>query len=90
MGVTSWPCPGCGQQQSQAHENGAEIKIALCAACAEHFTKERDEILREKQGRKEKALQLQLLAQRYGAAEADAKNFAQLCLAQQSEADGQG
>ncbi len=87
MGVTSWPCPGCGQQQSTSHENGQEVQVRLCAACAEHFQAERDEILTSQQGRKEKALQLQLLAQRYGAHEQDAKNFAQLCLAEQKAAE---
>jgi hypothetical protein len=87
MGVTTWPCPGCGQQQRAVHENGQEISLTLCPACAEHFAGERDQILAEPQGRKEKALQLQLLAQRYGVAEQDAKNFAQLCLAEQKAAE---
>jgi len=36
MGITSWPCPSCGQVQTQTHENGEEVEASRpCAACAE-------------------------------------------------------
>jgi hypothetical protein len=35
MGVTTWPCPGCGQQQRQEHPNGEAQSLQLCAACKE-------------------------------------------------------
>lgn len=82
MGVTTWACPGCGQAQRQEHQNGEAVITTLCAACAEHFVAERDEILSASGAKKEKELQLQLLAQRYGAPEQDARNFAKLCLAE--------
>lgn len=39
MGITTWPCPGCGQQQKSEHANGETVKVALCAACAEKKAK---------------------------------------------------
>lgn len=35
MGTTSWPCPSCGQAQTEIHENGHEVALRLCAACQE-------------------------------------------------------
>lgn len=81
MGVTTYPCPGCGQAQRQEHPNGQVILPTLCPACAEHFSQERDEVLQSNIPKKEKVLALTLLAQRYGADEQSAQNFARLCLA---------
>ena len=84
MGVTTFPCPKCGQAQSETHENGAAVKVRLCAACAESFTKERDEILGKQAAKKDKQAALERLALNYGAPEQDAKGFAQACLAAES------
>lgn len=35
MGVTTIPCPKCGQAQTTFHENGQAVEARLCAACAE-------------------------------------------------------
>jgi len=35
MGITTWPCAGCGQQQSTTHQNGEAPALRLCAACEE-------------------------------------------------------
>lgn len=35
MGITSWPCPGCGQQQKSEHPNGVMVHTVLCASCQE-------------------------------------------------------
>lgn len=36
MGVTEFPCPGCGQAQKVRAPNGTEVNTqALCAACRE-------------------------------------------------------
>jgi len=36
MGITSWPCPKCGQVQTETHENGHEVQATRkCAACEE-------------------------------------------------------
>jgi hypothetical protein len=40
MGDTTWPCPGCGQQQREWHPNGEEKKLRLCAACQEKADQE--------------------------------------------------
>lgn len=40
MGITTWPCPGCGQQQKVDHANGETVKPTLCAACAERKAKQ--------------------------------------------------
>lgn len=78
MGVTTWPCPSCGQQQRAEHANGEEIRPRLCPACAEGFTRERDEIIAAKLSKKETRLALEVLAKRYGAPDQDARNFALL------------
>lgn len=35
MGITTWPCPKCGQQQKREHANGETVKSEKCAACKE-------------------------------------------------------
>lgn len=35
MGITTWPCAKCGQQQKEEHPNGAAVPLRLCAACKE-------------------------------------------------------
>lgn len=35
MGVTTWPCQGCGQQQREDHPNGEAPNLRLCATCEE-------------------------------------------------------
>lgn len=36
MGVTEFPCPGCGTPQKVRAPNGQEVNAqALCAACTE-------------------------------------------------------
>jgi len=35
MPSTSYPCPGCNQQQHVQHGFGTSVELALCAACAE-------------------------------------------------------
>jgi hypothetical protein len=35
MGVTTWPCAGCGQQQRQEHQNSETPTLRLCASCQE-------------------------------------------------------
>jgi transcription elongation factor Elf1 len=35
MGVTTFPCPRCGQAQRETHDNGETVEVRLCAACEE-------------------------------------------------------
>lgn len=35
MPSTSYPCPGCNQQQNVQHGFGTSVEPALCPACAE-------------------------------------------------------
>jgi Zn ribbon nucleic-acid-binding protein len=35
MGSYTYPCPSCWQQQRLEIANGAKVRHALCAACAE-------------------------------------------------------
>jgi len=38
MGITSWPCPSCGQNQTADHPNGEDpqrFRSRFCAACLE-------------------------------------------------------
>jgi endogenous inhibitor of DNA gyrase (YacG/DUF329 family) len=53
MGVTTYPCPHCSQQQRVEHENSQEVRPALCPACLEAFLSEEAVIkqLAEKYGR---------------------------------------
>ena len=44
MGVTTIPCPRCGQAQTTFHDNGQEVGPRLCAACAEQEQKEKAEV----------------------------------------------
>jgi predicted RNA-binding Zn-ribbon protein involved in translation (DUF1610 family) len=53
MGRTTYPCPGCGQQQTETHENGQEITPKLCPACAEAAQK--DQAARAESKGREKA-----------------------------------
>lgn len=41
MGRTTWPCPGCGQQQTREHPNGEAQENLLCAACKEAHDKKK-------------------------------------------------
>ena len=43
MGVTTWPCPGCGQQQRSEHPNGEAQENRLCAACREKAENEKQQ-----------------------------------------------
>jgi DNA-directed RNA polymerase subunit RPC12/RpoP len=43
MGWTSYPCPNCGQAQTEQHENGQTINPKLCAACSEKEKEKHDE-----------------------------------------------
>ncbi len=60
MGVTEYPCPGCGQAQKVRAPNGQEVAPELCAACKEkepkeHGAKERAKEYDESQGSDNKA-----------------------------------
>lgn len=35
MGITTWPCPKCGQMQRREHANGEAVKSEKCPACKE-------------------------------------------------------
>jgi hypothetical protein len=73
MGVTIWPCPGCGQAQRQEHPNGEAVETRPCAACREHIREEIKAVLADSGTKKEKTLAVQLILQRYGAKEQDAQ-----------------
>lgn len=82
MGRTTYPCPGCGQAQTQEHPNGEEVALAPCAACKEVITQEISEILGSKASKKEQLTTISLTLRRFGAPEADADNAARLYYAQ--------
>jgi hypothetical protein len=62
MGITTFPCPSCGQQQKETHENGQEVRRRLCAACQEDLAK----IFTSSQGTPEKEKALAELCEKYG------------------------
>jgi hypothetical protein len=76
MGVTTYPCPGCGQAQRQEHQNGIEIAPSLCPRCLEDFTAQVEEIDAGKGTSKEKLAKLSLLATRYRLTEDQARSVA--------------